>query len=428
MNILLIQSFLAGNEVPVYPVGLAYLKAVMPEMNVRVVDLNVEAGDRRSIYDCLSRLFLECEYDVIGISLRNIDSTNKRTVVFYYDDFIELLGFCKKHTESRIVVGGAGFSMFAEVIMETRPEIDFGVFLEGEKTFPDLLRNLNNPERVPSVYYRKNGKVQFTGHGRKPSFRDLPDPDMTAVPVGKYLAFPESIGVETKRGCPLGCLYCPYGFLNGKSYRFKDPVRIVDWLELLVQRYGLTCFTFTDSVFNVPEFHAEAILKEMIKRDLRLSWSAWFRERELNESFVGLATRAGCRNFIFSPDGFSDRILNRLNKNMSRKDIWRSIHLMSANQGCQVSYNFFKNPPGQSWMAFFQLVLFCLFAKWNMGRRIHFEFNSLRVEPHTELYRLAVSEGLIRAGDSVLNPVYYTQNKTVIIETIFNLALQCVGK
>ena len=79
-------------------------------------------------------------------------------------------------------------------------------------------------------------------------------------------------------------------------------------------------------------------------------------------------------------------------------------------------------------MAFFQLVLFCLFAKWNMGRRIHFEFNSLRVEPHTELYRLAVSEGLIRAGDSVLNPVYYTQNKTVIIETIFNLALQCVGK
>ena len=43
-------------------------------------------------------------------------------------------------------------------------EADFGVFLEGEEIFPNLLQHLNHPEKVKGLYYRRGGKVHFTGN------------------------------------------------------------------------------------------------------------------------------------------------------------------------------------------------------------------------------------------------------------------------
>ena len=429
MNVLLIQSYLGGNETPVYPLGLACLKSELDGMNVRVFDPNLSEEGREQVYMRLAEILADFCPDVIGISLRNIDSTNKRNVVFYYDEFIQLVVFLKKHrAKTVIVVGGSGFSMFAETIMNSRPEIDFGIYLEGERTFPALLQSLNAPENVSSIYYRENGRVKFSGAGEKYSLDQLRDPDMTAVSLAEFTRFPESVGIETKRGCPFTCIYCPYGFLNGRSYRLKDPIRIVDFLETLASRNGISSFTFTDSIFNVPVSHAEAILTEMIRRNLRLSWSGWFSERELDENFVRLAIQAGCRNFIFSPDAFSNNILKKLGKSLSRKEIVKSLRMMSRTQTCDVSYNFFKNPPGQSIYRFISLILFCIIAKWKLGKRVHFEFNALRVEPHTALYDIAISEGILQPGDDVLHPVYYTQKKTAYIETVFNLALKLAGK
>lgn len=428
MNVLLLQSFLSGNETPIYPLGLACLKSELEGMNVRVFDPNIQVRHTHQLYPKLSEIVSSFQPDVVGISLRNIDSTNKRKVVFYYEEFVNLLAQLKSLTSAVIVVGGTGFSMFADVIMTTRPEIDYGIYLEGEKTFPVLLQNLTTPQNVPSVYYRRDQEIVFTGTREKIPFENIRVPDMTAVPLTEFSKFPESIGVETKRGCPFQCIYCPYGFLNGRSYRLRDPERIVDGLESMVKTTGLSSFAFTDSIFNIPVDHAKAILKEMIRRKLNLQWSAWFNERELDRDFIHVAIKAGCRNFIFSPDGFSDITLNKLGKQISKRDILRGFRLMSDTKGCEISYNFFKNPPGQSLTAFIALVLFCIKAKWRMGKRVHFEFNSLRVEPHTLLYDLAVSEKIIPPGDDVLRPVYYTQKKTIYIEKLFNLALKLIGK
>lgn len=415
-------------ETPVYPIGLSCLKAELHDCDVRIFDPNLPRAGGLPPYEAISSILADFCPDIVGISLRNIDSTNKRRVVFYYEDFLRLLQFINSRTDAAIVVGGAGFSMFADVIMKACPEIDFGVFLEGEKTFHELIRNVHSPEKVHSLFYRKNGEIRFTGPGEKFGFERLPDPDLTLPPVSPYLQFEESIGIETKRGCPFQCIYCPYGFLNGRAYRLKDPVRIVNQLEYLAETCGLTRFTFTDSIFNVPSDHAEAILREIVKRKLNLRWSAWFHEKELDEPFIQLAIDAGCRKFIFSPDGFSDAVLAALGKNLSKKDILRGFSLMARTRECEIGYNFFKNPPGQSLTTFLALIGFCLKAKWKLGKRVHFEFNSLRVEPHTVLHDIAIAEGLVKQQDDLLRPVYYTQKQTRYIEYLFNWALRLAGK
>lgn len=251
---------------------------------------------------------------------------------------------------------------------------------------------------------------------------------MGALALGPYQKRCDGIGIETKRGCSLGCIYCIYGFLNGRQYRLKRPERVVDEIEILVKEHGVTHFTFVDSIFNVPLSHARAICHEILSRNFTVSWSAWFNERFVDQEFITLLIQSGCKHIIFSPDGFSDGVLNKLGKNLSRKNIVNSFKLLQNNTDIEVSYNFFKNPPGQSLTNFFGMLFFCLRTKLAMKKRVHFEFSVLRIEPHTELYRIALDEGVIYENQSLLKPTYYTNHQTRYLETLFNSLLSLWGK
>lgn len=424
MKVLLVQSYLGGGEPTVFPLGLACLNAQIANHDVRGFDTNTS----KRPFEELKEIVEDFSPDAIGISLRNIDSTNKREVVFYYSFLKKAIDVIREASNARIIVGGSGFSMFANEIMEDEPRIDYGVFLEGERTVSALLDNISVPESVKGIFYRKDGNVLFSGAGGQVDLNSVGLPDRGLVPVGDYKDVPEAIGIETKRGCALKCVYCIYGFLNGKEYRLREPKRIVDDIEHLVNEKGIETFTFVDSVFNIPLRHAEDICEEIIKRDLKVKWSAWFSEKGLKKEFVELVKAAGCKKVILSPDGCSDRVLKALEKNITKKDILKSYEVLKSIDGYEVCYNFFKNPPCQSLAAFLSMLFFCVKAKMQMGRRVHFEFNSMRVEPHTKLYQIALKEGFVNKGDNLLYPKYYTNPGTRYIEKLFNAVLKLKGK
>lgn len=346
-------------------------------------------------------------------------------MVFYYKYLKDTLSAIKAVSSAVIVAGGSGFSMFAAEIMKDEPRIDLGVFLEGEITFLRLLENLSSPEKVDSVYYRKNGELFFTGNAASTDVNSVKSPLRADMNVGGYKKARDAIGVETKRGCALNCIYCIYGFLNGKSLRLRRPAVVADEIYQLANEHGITEFTFVDSMFNVPKRHAEEICKELISRNIKgLSWSAWFSERNLDKNSIELIKRAGCKTVILSPDGFSDTVLQKLGKHITKGDILRTHELLKDEGGLEVSYNFFKNPPGQNVSTFLELIAFALKAKSQMGARVHFEFNSMRIEPHTGLYKTALTEGIVAHADDLLYPKYYTNPGTPYIETMFNALLR----
>ncbi len=423
MKVLLVQSWLGGDGPPVYPIGLACLAASLPGHAITCFDPNTASDPLGDLAATVRRV----QPDAVGVSLRNIDSTNTRVSVSYIAPFGRVLEAVRAHFAGPLIVGGSGFSMFADRLMAAFPVIDCGVYLEGERTFADLLDHLDDPAAVASVYYREGGEVRFSGPGAKADLDTLPCPDFSVLPLAPYGAVAWGIGVETKRGCSLSCLYCPYGFLNGRNYRKKDPKRVAEEL-LSLKAQGLTRFTFLDSIFNFPEDHARAVLHAMIEARVGLSWSAWFTERGLSRDFLDLARRAGCDTVIFSPDGFSEKALKKLGKAVTLAEI-KAAYRLVRDMGCfEVSYNFFKNPPGQSLSAALAMVAFIFKARHQMGRRAHFEINTLRVEPHTPLARLAVAEGLIAPDADLLEPVQYSQKRTIYIEKFFDMLLKAAGK
>ncbi len=426
LKILLVQSYIGKSEPPILPLGLALLAGSIKDHEVDILDLNVKNEPFKVLEDTL----LQFKPDLVGVSIRNIDSTNKRNVIFYYEYLKPTLKQILFNGRSPIIVlGGAGFSIFAERIMQDAEEADFGVLLEGEETFPELLENLNHPEEVKGLFYRDKGKINFTGNGNFPDIERIPQPRWDLLEIEKYFCFPEGVGVETKRGCSLKCSYCPYPFLNGHNYRLKSAPSVVDEIEELQKKYNVKQFTFTDSIFNIPLSHAEEICQDLIDRNVGVQWAAWFNEKTITKEFLSLAKRAGCTNFIFSPDGFSNAVLEKMQKNIRKKDILRTFNILKEVSDIRVSYNFFKNPPGQNLATAWQMIKFFLKAKRELGKnRVSFELNSLRVEPHTYLCMIAVEEGVIKKNEDLLFPKYYSNPKTRYIEKGFNMLLRLKGK
>jgi len=425
VRVLLVQSYLGDHEAPVYPIGLASLAASLIEAHeVEIFDPNVS----RSPMEELKESILSCQPDVVGVSLRNIDTTNKRKVVNYYPFFRQTLSVIRSVTDVPLVVGGSGFSMFAQEIMEREGSIDVGVYLEGERCFREVLDRWDEASKPSGLFFREGGEIQFSGLGDPVPLDEIHLPARCLIDPTPYSGNRDALGVETKRGCSLNCIYCVYGFLNGKRYRLRRPEQVVEDIETLAEHCGMQRFTFVDSVFNLPLEHAQAICDLLVQRKNRMRWSAWFSEKRLDRSFLRLAREAGCDHVIFSPDGYTDEVLARLGKEQSRQDILGAWDAVSSFSDLEVSYNFFKNPPGQSLSNLLGTALFCLRTQLQMKGRCHVELSSLRIEPHTRLYGIAVEEGLLQEGQSVLEPTPYTNPGTWYWESLIDLFLRLAGK
>jgi len=293
--------------------------------------------------------------------------------------------------------------MYAEEIMKRHPEINFGVYLEGEESMPELLDNLDEPWVVRGLFYRRNGQVHFTGVRQPLDFDALPEPRRDFVDIKKYMGNHGAIGVETKRGCVMECSYCTYPFLSGGILRIRFPKKVVDEIEHLIKAYGVEEIMFIDPVFNIPPEHAKEICREIIRRKVSIRWSAWCNPKYVDEEYMRLAMKAGCFSFFYSPDGFSDRTLDLLNKNMTQEDIIKTYSLTKRLKEARVAYNFFANPPGQNIGTLIRLLIFFLKTKiFLRSRLLGFGLGYPRIEPYTPLYEMALRQGFLNKDTNLL--------------------------
>jgi len=390
-----------------FPLGLSYLSGALKNHEVTVLDPNAYDNPFQQVKNAISKT----NPDVIGLSLRNIDTAISTDVYSFFGLFESLTRLVHENrSDAKIVVGGTGFSIFPREIMERFAELDYGLFLEGEETFPRLLDNLGHPERVPNIFYRKDGKVHFTGKGSLVDFAalDAPPRELKGLDLDWYKKIPHSIGVQTKRGCAFRCAYCTYPYLQGRNVRLRSPKKVVDEVESLVNNYGFEHIFFADTIFNYPFDHARGICEELRKRKVSIKWGGWFREDFINKKFLVEAQRSGCVCFEFSPDGTSQRALDVLQKGITIQDVKRTCQLVSGVEEVKVNYNFLRNVPGEDLKALssFHKLLSWIIAK-NRKQIGFIGLNLIRIYPHTAMYETALGEGYIREGQDLITPTFY---------------------
>jgi putative variant cofactor biosynthesis B12-binding/radical SAM domain protein 1 len=413
MKILFIQALsMEGIDIEkVYPIGIVVLASQVQretDHDLFLFDMNMAVDP----YGDLRSEITQIKPDVICVSLRNIDPLGNKTSSLI-PPFAVTLAFLKNYSpDSKILVGGTGFSLFPKRLMEEYTEIDYGVTGEAEKIITPLIDNLSHPPRLPGLCYRENNTVKLVppvGDYNMSDYimpnRDLLDPK-PYLEVNKYV---ESIGVETKRGCCYSCGYCCYPILQGKSMRCRTPESVVDEIEFLYHTYGVTRIHFTDSVVNIPVDHLDQICEEIIQRDLHINWSGFFRENLLTEENVKLYSKSGCECFSLSPDGLSQTALDSMDKHMVIQDILNTAKVL-ANSGVVTVYHFLVNTPGdtEETVAEAKNLIDAIYKIHNDSKTLGtIVLNNIRILPGTKVEQQALENGIITKNTDLLYPTYY---------------------
>jgi anaerobic magnesium-protoporphyrin IX monomethyl ester cyclase len=402
MRVLLIQGWLGENppDALVYPLGLSYVATALDQAGhqVTICDPNALPEGLAAVAETCTRL----DPDVVGVSLRNIDTTDYLHYHYYYRHLDDVLDTVTRSTPgSLLIIGGTGFSIFPKRIMEDHPEIDFGLVRESETSVVDLLDHLDEPDRVGGVWIRDENGLRHTGDRPLPSYPDITWPRRDFCEITPYLAVERAIGIQSYRGCPLKCAYCNYPALNGKRIRTRTARDVVDEIEHLHRDLGVKEVIFADSLFDLKRSFAREICEELIHRDLGIRWSAWYETWRFDEAWFHLARQAGCYRFCFSPDGASDVTMKALGKRCRQADVERVLDIAARHPDTAFRFTLFCGSRGQDWLDVWRSIRFVVLSHlWLANSRCLLSWT--RVFPDSHLYQDLVASGELEPGTDLL--------------------------
>ena len=179
---------------------------------------------------------------------------------------------------------------------------DYAAAGEGERTIIQLASG-RDPSQVEGLYYWENSKpkksspdlselfkkkIMYTtkiGNQSRNFINDVDDfgePDWESIdprtypqtmPAGTVYKERPFAPIITTRGCPYQCLYCSAPITQGRKMRYRDPVKVVDEIENLINNYGVKEIQIEDDNFTLKKQHATAVCEEIIKRKIKIHWS-----------------------------------------------------------------------------------------------------------------------------------------------------------
>jgi anaerobic magnesium-protoporphyrin IX monomethyl ester cyclase len=185
MKILLVQvptSHLGARE-RVYPLGLARLSSLIPsDFKKHALDMNIHADP----WPILRKMTINIQPDIVMLSFRNLDP---------------LAGHQTSYLSS-LKTAGRMIRALAPKALIWAPVV---------RRFPCLPNSLWR--KLPISIWALKAKVKLCCPG--------------CLPIRL-----RAMGVEGKRGCDLNCGYCIYPCLEGRSIRLRNPIKIVDEMEV----------------------------------------------------------------------------------------------------------------------------------------------------------------------------------------------------
>ena len=372
MRILLIQSYIKNQTHPIMPLGLLYLCKYLQKHNIKIFDPNVYKNPIIKLEERI-KLF---EPELIGISIRNIDSTMSFKPVpyfFYNKEFFEKIS--QIIPSSKIIVGGSGFRMFSKKIMESCPQINIGVITDRSII---KIANRENLDEIPGIYYRVDNKLVYNSVLDNVSDLQYNLNYKMVEKLDRY-NFLRGVGVRTKVGCSFNCSYCIYKKIEGEGIKLGKIDDIVNEIKTLNNKFRINNIFFADCQFNNPLDHSIEILERIIKENIKITWGAYFNLKNFTKDYYQLCLESGCRYFEFSPDSIDNRILKNLNKNLTTKDIYGLYRIFRKKpENIRLEINYLINAPGENVFSALKTIFLLFYHKLN---DINGKISNIRIYP-----------------------------------------------
>jgi len=409
MNILLVNQYLNNTLEPIIPIGLCSLATCIKTYTnnkVIVFDPNVEDHWEEALVKTIRKF----KPDLIGVSFRNIDSTLFIKPFNYFPLIKKLLIILRSNCpEALIIIGGSGASVFPCEILNKIPQVDACISGTGEESIIKIIQHPFQWEQIPGAYYRDNnsGDILLSSSLKTIKFAELPFPRRDYIKVERYLSNKYSTGILTKRGCEKNCIYCIYPFVSGHSIETRPVDHVVEEIEYLQKDFQVEYLYVSDNVFNNPRHSMMELCQSIIKKNIKIKWTAFFDcfEKNIDKNIIDLVKKAGCICIQSSPEAYPQNYLNIFKKGLTQKEVIRFIKLFDNEKEIEVLIDFFAEAPGQKFTDFLRMVyLMGIYSlKFTIQKQqTTFKLHPIRIYPKTQLFEMAVSANYISKNIDLL--------------------------
>lgn len=406
MRILFISTNSLRLIVSPLPLGLAAVVAALgPEHPCEVLDFMFAEDPRGE----MRRVVETFQPELIGLSVRNIDSQDSRHPVTYFPEVKDLVNQLRELTPAPILLGGAGFSVVPLGFMEFTGA-DFGIVGEGEEALRSFLSALaqENWEQVPGLVWRHGESWRVNPPQRVQELHRLPAPALEYFTPRRYqdtegsAKLPGMIPVQSRRGCPMECIYCTTPLLEGRQIRAWAPQQVASRLAAGHEKWGLTRFYFVDNMFNYPPEYARTLCQAIKDLRLPLEWSCLINPAFPDRELFHLIRQSGGAMVQVGNESGADLILSSLAKGFDRRQVELTLQLLQE-EGLPYTCFLMLGGPGETPETVQESV--ALLEQYQ-PRLVNLTVG-VRIHPGLPLHRLALAQGLLDPGDNLLWPRFY---------------------
>ena len=297
------------------PTGLEYISASMKNLVGKVTLLDLRHEKAYQDPKALSK-FIRNEVDLLCVSIR-WESRFENVC-----DFLSQLP-----PEVCTIVGGYKATEEVEYLFNRCPNIDMIVRGEGEEIIKQVVMGVPYKD-IRGLSYRENGGVVHNEIHPLPDITRIPFPDRSLrkhdyrlVKHGVRLSSHTFDTVLTTRGCPFKCKFCTFS-LNPlgqkRSYTERPVESVIEELKTVTADVVL----FSDDNFFTNPKRSEQLCDLIIENKIKKIFVVQARiDIAKHRRVLGKAEQAGFKVFLIGIESPHDRILNQLQKGITRQEV-----------------------------------------------------------------------------------------------------------
>lgn len=373
------------------PDWLAYSTAVLEKegLDVELYDFPANDWDKPK----LRQLIKEKSPDFVVL-----DST---TPSIYSD--IECAKICKEESNTKVVMVGPHISALPKETLEiANGSVDVAAIGEYDYIVRDVIRNFDNLSNVNSIAFWINQGVKLTQTRELiENLDDLPFPAWRHLNLMKYFdgskLYPY-IDIISGRGCPNICIFCLWPqVMHGNRYRFRSPKNVVDEIEYDIKLCPQVLrggeFFFEDDTFTVNKERAIEICEEIIRRNLKITFSVNARVDSYDLEMFKIMKKAGCRELLVGFESAEQKILDNINKNIRVQQMNEFMEIAQKSD-LEVHGCFVFGLPGETRETIQKTTDFAL----SLGLTTA-QFSAAVPFPGTDYYEICKQKGWLKSGD-----------------------------
>lgn len=370
------------------PDWLAYAAAVLEknQISTELYDFPALGWDKPR----LAKIVKEKQPDFVVL-----DST---TPSIYSD--IECAKIVKENSRAKVIMVGPHVSALpVDTLEEAKGLVDVVCIGEYDYTVLDAIRNFEDLVAVPGIAWYSSGKVRMTSPRLLiNNLDDLPFPAWHKLDLKKYFdggkLYPY-IDVISGRGCPNRCSFCLWPqVMHGTRYRLRSPANVVDEIEhdlKIFPQLKRGEFFFEDDTFTVDKERAVQICQEILRRDLKITFSVNARADTADPEMFKIMKQAGCRELLAGFESGTQAILDNVHKHITLDESRRFMSLAKQAK-LKVHGCFVIGLPGETPVSAQATVDFAL----SLGCDT-LQFSGAVPFPGTEFFKLAQEQGWLKS-------------------------------